>query len=435
MVLRKGSFNERLKELTTNHLQSMRTIAEVRLNPKRYYLSKEAKKRLNWMHLLYYTYETNGTKASGKIGISREWLSHIKNIFEKNHHDPRSLEPVSRAPWHSQKRIRISSDMEKKIIETRDIFPALGKEKIQWILCRDYGIKIGASTINRYLKKHHRICQKLSEKNKQAWARKKEREQSGEPAFKVKYRPYQKLKDYAPGALIEKDMKYVLKQGSCINGNKYKARENFYYQHTEIDSFTRIRTLEIVEKSDSATALAAHQRARKRFPFPLACMNTDNGSENEGLFSNEMQKNNVFHFYSSRGTPTDNPRVERSHRTDDDEFYQREKNHLSYDELKKKMLEWEHTYNTKRPHQALGYLTPMEFYFLWKKDHSAALIITHRWQKYLLQQRKRLASSRRIKRTEQIEALMKFIDRKLSQKVDLKEAKVNLIHRELCSWT
>ena len=30
-------------------------------------------------------------------------------------------------------------------------------------------------------------------------------------------------------------------------------------------------------------------------------------------------------------------------------------------EIRQELLEWETTYNTIRPHQALGYLTPLEF--------------------------------------------------------------------------
>ena len=31
---------------------------------------------------------------------------------------------------------------------------------------------------------------------------------------------------------------------------------------------------------------------------------------------------------------------------------------------------WETTYNTVRPHQALGYLTPAEFLDRWRQDHA-----------------------------------------------------------------
>ncbi|MEW6610647.1 MAG: integrase core domain-containing protein [Patescibacteria group bacterium] len=144
---------------------------------------------------------------------------------------------------------------------------------------------------------------------------------------------------------------------------------------------------------------------------------------------------NVFQFYSSVGTPTDNPRVERSHLSDDVEFYRQGNAYLPYAEQKCRLLAWERRYNEERPHQALGYLTPMEFYQLWKRDPHAAYAIVKEWQVYLVRQRKRLASARRLKRQEQIEALMKFIDAKLTQTVELSHAKQALIDCQLCSWT
>lgn len=436
-MLIRSSFHDCLESLRDNTLHTMQTIAETKLNPSKYYLSEEAKKRLKWMYLLYYEHEESVTKASRKIGISRQWLSTLKSTFELHGRDPRSLEPKSRAPHRTNKRKRIPKEAENTILKIRDSTPGWGKEKIARILKRDYGIVVGASTVNRYLKKRHRIDPKISEKNTNAWLGKKQREraETSQPLFKVKFRPPKQLKDLCPGALVEKDMKFIVKQGIFLNTEKHKAKENFSYQHTMTDSFTRIRALELVENAESATAVLAHQRAVKRFPFPIACENTDNGSENNGEFPQELQSNDTFHFYSSVGTPTDNPRVERSHLTDDKEFYHRGNASLPYEEQRTKLLTWERRYNEERPHQALGYLTPMEFYQLWKKDPEATHVIVKKWQAYLLNQRKRLATARKMKRKEQIEALMKFIDAKLKKTVELSSAKQSLINCQLCSWT
>ena len=148
-------------------------------------------------------------------------------------------------------------------------------------------MRASPSTANRYMHKHGLISPKLSNKNILAWKHKKQREglEESEPSLKVKHRPPKLLKDYAPGALIEKDMKFVLKVGKFSNTEKYRAKENFNYQHTEIDSFTRIRTIELVETSDSKIARATHKVARERFPFSVASYNTDNGGENEKEFA------------------------------------------------------------------------------------------------------------------------------------------------------
>lgn len=413
----------------------MQTTAEALLNPHRHHLSTEAKKRLRWMYLLQTKHDSNVTRAAHAIGISRQWLSTLHTTFERHHCDPRSLEPESRAPQHTKNRRRIPKTAEERIIAVRDATPGWGKEKIAKILQRDHGIIVSKNTVNRYLHKHHRIDPLLSIKNRSAWERKRQRERDGlTPTLRVKHRPPTAIKDYAPGALVEKDMKFVLKMDQKRIAGKEKCKEYFWYQHTEKDSFTRFRTLELVEQADSRTAAEAHTRSQERFPFPIAAMNTDNGGENEKEFAAMLHKENVFHFFSNVGTPTDNPRVERSHRTDEEEFYQRGNHYRTFQKQQTALQQWEHTYNYTRPHQALGYLTPMEFYELWRRDPPAAHAIAARYRSYLTKQRKRLASARRIKRKEQVEKLMHFIDAKLTPTINLTPYKLELVNCQLCSW-
>ena len=295
---------------------------------------------------------------------------------------------------------------------------------------RDYKIKVNHNTVNKYLHKHKRINCKISLRNTKAFEEKKHRE-SENILLKVKFRPPSKLKDYAPGALVEKDMKYLVKPKQEHYG---KHKDNYFYQFTEEDSFTRIRALEVSDRQDTATTIALHKEAIKRFPFKVACENTDNGFENNNDFSKELKKENVFHFYSNRSTPTDNPRVERSHLTDDLEFYLKGNLFNDLEQQKEATQRFEYNYNFKRPHQALAYLTPVEFYALWKKNPDAAYVITEKWQAYLKRQRLRLASARKIKNKEQIDTLMKFIDAKLTQtKQEVEDAKIQLIDCKLCS--
>lgn len=388
----------------------MQKTAENIFNPLRYHLSKEAKKRIKWIYIIHYECGGKITKAANKIGISRPWLSTIHAKWEKSNRDPRSLEPVSRAPHNTEKRNRICQETEDRIVELRKKYRSWGKDKISVLLSRDYQLDAGASTVNRYLHKHKLIDPKLSEKNKKAWSRKK-----GEVEMKQKVRPPTAIKDYKPGALIEKDMKFISKFSTFTNKDKWKAKENFWYQHTVIDSFTRIRALGLAECSDSKSAVQVQVEAAARLPFAIATMNTDGGGENEKDFASHLLNEKVVHFHSRSGTPTDNPRVERSHLTDELEFYAQGNICKNFEEQKQAIEKWEFTCNYIRPHQALGYLTPMEFYELWKRDPEEAHAIKDRYQDELKKQSKRLRTSRKMKKKEQIENLMKFIDQKLSK--------------------
>lgn len=384
---------------------SMQTVAENILNPQRYHLSEEAKKRLRWMYIIHYKCGGNIAKAARQIGKSRTWLSLIHSKWEFGGRNPKSLEPESKAPHDTGNRKRIAKEKEDKIIELRNAYH-WGKDKLAVVMDRDHKMKIGATTVNRYLIKNDLVDAKLSYKNKMAHKNKVEQTQ--------KMRPPSAIKDCKPGALIEKDMKFIRKKGCFINMEKLKARENFYLQHTVIDSFTRIRMLGLSVDSKSKTAVAVQEKNIRRFPFPIACMNTDNGAENAGDFNDYLKEKGIVHFFSRSATPTDNPRVERSHLTDDKEFYNWGNVHDTFEEQEIANLEWERVYNYVRPHQALGNLTPMEFYELYKKDATAAYAIVEKYQKYLKKQRARLSVARKMKKKEAIEELMAQIDRKLA---------------------
>lgn len=388
----------------------MQTQAEVKLNPLRYYLSPEAKKRLKWMYIVKYECDNNITRAAKRIGLSRTWLSQVHGRWKNSREDPRRLESESKAPRDTSRRQRIDKMAENKIIEIRKKYRPWGKDKLSVILNRDYHLRVGASTVNRYLHKHGLIDPQLSDKNKQAWRRKKEKTE-----MKFKMRPPGAIKDYKPGALMEKDMKLVLKMDVFTNTDKYRSKQNFWYQHTLVDSFTRVRAIGLAENSDSRTAVTVQERAVRRLPFAIAAINSDNGSENEKNFADYLTKENVAHFFSRSGTPTDNPRVERSHLTDKLEFYAQGNLYRNFNDQVKALAAWEQTYNSIRPHQALGYLTPREFYELWRENPKEAYRIKDQYQSYLKRQGRRLAKSRQMKNKEQIENLMKFIDKKLSE--------------------
>ena len=422
--------NDWLEDIKRRSLERMRNIAEKELNPNHYQLSSEAKKRCRWLYALYHEHGGNVTRGARNLGISRQWLSEMKALFERNKEDPRLLEPRSKAPKNTQNRNRISKEVEDMILKVRASSKNVwGKQKVAVVLLRDYHTKVSPNTVNKYLHKHEKIDPKISKKNEQAWKAKKDRE-SGDAELFVKYRPPRAIKDLAPGALVEKDMKYVAKPSSNMD-KEFESR--FWYQHTETDSFTRIRSLTLVEDSTAANSAQAHQKSKEKFPFVIACQNTDNGSENMKEFRELLKKDTVFHFYSNAGTPTDNPRVERSHLTDELEFYGRGGFKKTFAEQEAVTEEWEHFYNFVRPHQALGYLTPMAFYELWKVDKEKAFEIVRKYQKYLSKQRIRLAGARRIKKTEQVQKLMEFIDVKLNKKTGLKRAKESLINCQLCS--
>ena len=388
------------------------TIAESVLNPKRYSLSAEAKKRLRWMYVISYECEDNISRASKKLNISREWLTKIHSIYIKGEKNPRCLEPQSRAPLSCENRNCISKKTENHIVKIRKKYQSWGKEKITHILRRDHNISVSSSTVGRYLSKNNLVDIKIAKKNKRAW--RKRRLTKG--AITPRERHPRGLEDAGPGALIAKDMKLHAKQGFSSSSSQQgkRTKECFHYQHTMIDSCSRRRVVSIVKSADSQAARDAFVNAKERFPQKIAAITNDNGSENSGVFASYLQGQDILQYHSRAGTPTDNPRVERSHLSDDVEWYRfHPEARASFDTLTESAKKWEGVWNDERPHQALGYLTPKEYEDLWNQDRKKALDIQKKWNDYLAKQSIRLRASRKEKRQDKIQALNAHLKAKL----------------------
>ncbi len=102
-------------------------------------------------------------------------------------------------------------------------------------------------------------------------------------------------------------------------------------------------------------------------PFPVRVIQVDGGAEFEAIFEEECQRRDIKLFVLPPRSPKLNGGIERAHWTHIEEFYEVTENSFDLSELKDELLEWEGVYNTVRPHQALGYLTPLKFLEQWKE--------------------------------------------------------------------
>ncbi len=218
---------KRFYQLINKSFDTMQTKAENKLNLLKFPLSDEAKKRLKWMYIICFECDNKISKAAKRIGVSRQWLSTIHSAWLRSDKDPRSLESKSRAPKNTDKRKRIDQKTEDKIIEVRKEYH-WGKDKLITVLDRDHDITVGASTINRYLDKHGLLDVKISKRIKLAHKNKIEQKQ--------KCRPPEKIKDYKPGALVEKWKGYLKRQSKRqANSRKMKNREKIDKLMDQID--------------------------------------------------------------------------------------------------------------------------------------------------------------------------------------------------------
>lgn len=184
--------------------------------------------------------------------------------------------------------------------------------------------------------------------------------------YRVRKLKYKYLKvPLAPGELVEVDIKFVPDK---ISGRRY-------YQFTAIDCASRWRYLKIYSDCGNGSAIAFVKRLIKIAPFRVRAIKTDNGSCFTNYYTGYKKSSdpfnprlhpldiflsslNIIHYLIDPGKPAQNGKVERSHRTDQEMFYDRHQ-FKSALELRKAVKIWNMTYNNLE-HIALGGLTPTE---------------------------------------------------------------------------
>jgi transposase InsO family protein len=172
--------------------------------------------------------------------------------------------------------------------------------------------------------------------------------------YRSQAKRWQRYEKPQPGHRLQLDVKFLER----IPGTRKRL-----YQFTAIDDCTRIRVLKIFDACNQGTAIRFFDEVRRRLPFRVHVVQTDNGAEFQSHFHWHLDSLDIRHVYIRPRTPHLNGKVERSHRVDDQEFYQLlDKDGITDDIhlFNEKLQEWENYYNYHRPHGALDGQTPYE---------------------------------------------------------------------------
>ena len=274
----------------------------------------------------------------GKRTLER-WLAAYKK------HGEQGLEPKSTRPVTNPNETPIR--IKERIIELRkqDKQCAL---KLMWDL-KDEGVSIHYQTIQKIIRKEGLTRKYRSRKIKYNYVR----------------IPLKK------GELVEIDIKWV---PGRIKGKRY-------FQFTAIDCATRWRYLNAYDDESSHSAIKFLKELLSIADFKIKAVKTDNGScftnryvgYNKSsdplnpklhVFDRLCKELNIPHYLIDPGKPAQNGRVERSHRTDQERFYD-ENIFKSFNDLKIKLRIWNIKYNNtkhcglsgKTPNQMLKLLT------------------------------------------------------------------------------
>lgn len=216
-------------------------------------------------------------------------------------------------------------------------------KKIHWQLAKE-GTFIGTRTIGKILKKEG-----LTRK------------------YRIKRIKYKYLKaERKPGELIEIDVKYV--PGPIQNRQ--------YFQYTAVDTASRWRYLDVYDEETTYHSIRFLEEVIKRFSHPIRAVKTDNHSTFTNYYLGTNKRSDmtvktlhafdifcssrgIVHYLIDPGKPAQNGTVERSHREDQEKFYQ-ENTFRNFHDLQKKLKQWNIYYNDLE-HCGLNGKTPNEF--------------------------------------------------------------------------
>ncbi len=298
-----------------------------------------ASERERWLKL-HLEGDLSMVELAKRSGFARSTLYLWKEAYEKD--GIAGLMEKSRA--HHTHPKTTAPDMVALIRSIRAESPTPGAERIMLRMQKRHGIEMQWRTIHKVLAREGMV------------RRKKRVRKNEKPIPKATF----------PGELVQIDTVYA---------RKYHG--TWLYQFTAIDCASRWRYAWVSQEHSNRTSVIFLEKLLRRAPFRIHGIQTDNGS----IFTNHYtgykksadplaprlhafdlacKRNNMIHFLIDPGKPAQNGKVERSHRTDREEFWN-EVAFRTVPEPKRKHAAHMLRYNTEREHLALGGKTPAEY--------------------------------------------------------------------------
>ena len=280
-------------------------------------------------------------------------------------HEIQTITGISRATYYRRKnRLRVfgvqglknlskrpkrtrQSDVPQRVVDLilsiRKDNPTYGKHKIRRILCRDHGVTYSESTVGR-------ILTRLMEQGKiakyAALTKIRKRRKFTNHAQRWQYG----MKAAEPGELIQIDHMSVHKDG--LNIKHFQAW----------DPNSKIIVADVYTNANSTSAAKFLQKVLKDMPFTTKSIQVDGGSEFMKEFEQECKERSIPLYVLPPKRPQWNGGVERGNRTFREDFYASDRfipGGIS--EVRRQLEAAQLKYNSYRPHQRLGGLTPYEY--------------------------------------------------------------------------
>jgi transposase InsO family protein len=268
------------------------------------------KMRLGWVE--HYQKSGNLSLSSRRCGVSRRTL--YKWVQRHQNQGVDGLKDQSRRPKRcpsnkvtEQHRVWIGQLRQRR----------LGPRRIQNELERCYQVHFSTATIYKTLKQDSDCLLKTNRRSRKRCKR------------------YQKE---IPGERVQMGVCKIAPQ---------------LYQFTAIDDCTRLKVLRLYPNKSAASTLDFLTHIQRDLPFPIQRIQTDRGSE---FLDYRVQQRLMDLHIKFRPTkprsPHLNGKVERTQRTDWEEFYSLVD--LKAPNLPEQLLQWQTYYNRERRHSSIG---------------------------------------------------------------------------------
>lgn len=280
-------------------------------------MDEKLRARLGWVELFLAT--RNSGYVCRRCGISRPTLRKWVRRYESDGID--GLQEKSRRPQTSPN-IKVTPEIEAQITALRSD-RKLGCKRIASEMLRLHDVSVSAPTVQKILNRNG----------------------MRELPNRVRKRKYPKRYNRPiPGDRVQMDV--------C------KIAPGFYH-YAAIDDCSRYKVVGLYPRRTAANTTEFLERVVEEMPFPIQRLQTDRGREFFAYKVQEWLQDYRIKFRPIRPrSPHLNGKIERSHKTDLQEFYAIQSLHDP--ELEMRLFEWQHFYNWHRPHSSLGGKTPME---------------------------------------------------------------------------
>jgi len=232
----------------------------------------------------------NISKECREFGVPRSSFYRWKKAYEKEGIDGL----IRKKPIAKRHPRQLAPEVVEKILHLRRVYH-LGPQRITWYLERYHGVKTSCSSVYRTLVRNglRRLPRNVGRRA-------------------IHTRRYAKQ---VPGHQIQVDVKFLTLKAA--DGSKVRR-----FQYTAVDDATRIRALKIYKRHNQKCAIDFVDHVIEKFPFRIHTIRTDRGHEFQSHFHWHVEDKGIRHVYIKPRSPQLNGKVERSHHSDQEEFYQ-----------------------------------------------------------------------------------------------------------------